>query len=265
MFNSILDFVNAKNEGRPISMITCYDYSSARLLCDTDVDCLLVGDSVAMVMHGFDSTVHANIEMMEAHIAAVRRGVGAHGFIIGDMPFLEHRKGVAHAVEIAGRLIRAGANAVKLEGVHGHKDVITAIVQAGIPVMGHLGLTPQSVHAFGGYKVQGKDDVGHKRIVDAAAELEDAGCFSIVLECVPSGLASEIHNKVNPVLIGIGAGTGVDGQVLVWQDALGLNIDFKPKFVRTFSKLGEQIKSAVNDYDKAVKSGDFPSSAEEFK
>lgn len=258
-----LDFRKYKNENKPISMITCYDSWSAAIIEETDIDCILVGDSLAMTMHGYDSTLPADTELMALHTAAVRRGA-PNGFIIGDMPFLSFRKGLVPAMEAVEKIMRAGANAVKLEGYAGHGDIISHIVDSGVPVMGHIGLTPQSVHQLGGYKVQGKSDEKARELMEEAVALEEAGCFAVVLECVPAPIGQAISQKLTIPTIGIGAGNGCDGQVLVLQDMLGLNNKFQPKFVRTYMKGFETIKTALNEYDRTVKDRSFPAEEESY-
>lgn len=260
---NVLDFREYKIQNRPISMVTGYDSWSASIIAASDVDCILVGDSLAMTMHGHDSTLPATGEVMALHTAAVRRGA-PEAFIIADMPFLTFRKGLVPAMETVEQLMRAGANAVKLEGYDGHGDIIRHIVDSGVPVMGHIGLTPQSVNQLGGYKVQGKGEDKALELMEEAMALEEAGCFSIVLECVPAALGKAISNKLYIPTIGIGAGNGCDGQVLVYQDMLGLNDRFKPKFVRTFMEGFELIKTALNEYDRTVKDRSFPAEKESY-
>ncbi len=260
---SVLEFAAAKSAGRRISMTTCYDTAFARALEATAVDCLLVGDSAAMVMHGFPDTLAATVEMMAAHTAAVRRGAPTL-FLIGDMPFLSFRKGVPAALDAAGALMRAGAQAVKIEGVTGHEDVITALTGSGIPVMGHLGLTPQSMHALAGFRVQGRTDDAAARILADARRCEELGCFSLVLECVPAPLAATITKALRIPTIGVGAGPHCDGQVLVLQDLLGLNAGFRPKFLRTYLDGLSLVRDAVDRFDRDVKQGDFPAAAESY-
>jgi 3-methyl-2-oxobutanoate hydroxymethyltransferase len=257
------DFSHFRSEGHPISMVTCYDTWSARLIADSPIDAVLVGDSVAMVMHGFPSTVHATVEMMVLHTAAVRRGIGDR-FIVADMPFPEHRKGIPAAMEAVDRLMKAGANAVKIEGAQGHLDVIQHVVESGIPVMGHLGLTPQSVHQLGGYRVQGKEDAAARQIELDALALQEAGVFAIVLECIPAELAKRITDSLTIPTIGIGSGPACSGQILVLQDMLGMNPGFKPKFLRHFADGGNAIQQALSDYDGEVKAGRYPLPAESF-
>lgn len=261
---TILDFAAAKIEKRPISMVTCYDSTSAKIVAASNVDCILVGDSAAMTMHGFNDTLNATPEMLEYHVAAVRRGA-PEKFIVADLPFLAHRGSMDATLAVVARVMRAGANAVKIEGIDGSEDVFRHIVQSGVPVMGHLGLTPQSVHAFGGFKVQGKTEVAAKHIRQQAAVLEECGVFAIVLECVPSPLAKEITEAAHVPTIGIGAGVGCDGQVLVFQDVLGLNTDFRPKFVRQFAQGSAIFKDALNKFDSEVKERTFPAPAESFE
>lgn len=254
---TVLDFRKKKRDGEKIAMVTCYDYTSAVILNGTTVDCLLVGDSLAMTMHGFDSTLHATVEMMALHTAAVARGA-KNKFIVGDLPFLSYRKSLSQSVDAAGALMCAGAHAVKLEGVAGNADLIVHLVASGVPVMGHIGLTPQFVHQLGGYKVQGKTEAGAKRLIDEALALQEAGCFALVLECVPSDLAEDITKKLDIATIGIGAGRETDGQVLVFQDMLGLNTQFKPKFVKRYMEGASTVSEAFDAYTKDVKKGKFP-------
>lgn len=244
-------------------MVTCYDYTFARLLAQTAVDGILVGDSVAMVVHGHKSTIAATVEMMRLHTEAVARGA-AGKFLIADMPFLSYRKGVTAALDAAQVLMTAGAHAVKIEGVDGHEDVVERFVQSGIPVMGHLGLEPQSVRAYGGFRVQGRSDESAREIARKASLLEQFGAFAIVLECVPARLAYEISNAVRIPVIGIGAGAGCDGQVLVLHDLLGMNIDFRPKFARRFLDGAESVLQAVARFDDEVKAGTFPAPEESY-
>ncbi len=260
---TILDFAAFKSEGRRISMITCYDSTSAKISASSDVDCLLVGDSVAMTMHGFSDTLAATPEMLEMHVASVRRGA-PNMLIVADLPFLAHRGSLDATLAVVARIMRAGANAVKIEGVDGSQDVIRHIVESGVPVMGHLGLTPQSVNAFGGFKVQGKTTSAAQHIRQQAKMLEECGVFAIVLECVPSPLAAEITKASLVPTIGIGAGIDCDGQVLVFQDVLGLNTDFRPKFVRPFVSGAELFKQAINGFNTAVKERTFPNETESF-
>lgn len=259
---TIHDFQSKKNKQK-ISMVTCYDYPSAKLVSESPVDSVLVGDSLAMVVHGHPTTLPATIAMMELHTQAVARGLTGK-LLVSDLPFLSYRQDLKTAVEAAGALMRAGAHAVKLEGARGNLDLIRHLVDSGVPVMGHLGLTPQSIHQLGGFKVQGKNPEEFDRIVRECHELETAGCFSLVLECVPATLATQVTRELRIPTIGIGAGPGTDGQVLVWHDFLGINQGFKPKFLRTFGGGAEMMKSALGDFDAAVKAGTFPSEKESY-
>lgn len=257
------DFLRAKTERRRLSMVTCYDYTFARLLAKSPIDAILVGDSVAMVMYGHPSTLSASVEMMRLHTEAVARGAAGR-FIVADMPFLSFRKGIAAGLDAAHVLMTAGAGAVKLEGVDGHEDVIQRLVQSGIPVMGHLGMQPQSVHAYGGFRVQGRSEEGAREIARQATTLEELGAFAIVLECVPAPLAQEITRAVRIPTIGIGAGVGCDGQILVLQDLLGMNTDFRPRFARTFLDGARGVIDALAEFDEAVKAGTFPAAGESY-
>lgn len=256
-------FKQRKQQGTNISMVTCYDAWSAKILDQTDVDCLLVGDSLAVVMHGFDSTVHATIEMMTLHVAAVARGA-PNKFIVADMPFLSCSRGIPAAMDAVQMLMQAGAHAVKIEGADHQLPVIERIVEAGVPVMGHLGLTPQSIHNLGGHKVQGKDASGGERIVRSARMLEKAGCFSVVLECVPNKLGDCVARALDIPAIGIGAGPHTDGQVLVLQDLIGADPSFKPKFLRRYADSHEMIRASVQQYHEDVTAKDFPSLEESY-
>lgn len=260
---SVLDFARRKSARQKISMVTCYDYWSARILNESDVDTLLVGDSLAMVMHGYDSTVHATVDMMATHVAAVRRGA-SDKFIIGDMPFLSVRRGLEPAMDAVSALMQAGSNCVKIEGADGQLDVMSHIVESGVPVMGHLGLTPQSVEAFGGHKVQGRNEGAAADILRQAQALQAAGCFALVLECVPAALGKAISEQLTIPTIGIGAGADTDGQVLVLHDMLGMDDAFKPKFLRHYMGGKQAIKTALNDYHADVQSQAFPSAEESY-
>lgn len=258
---NILDFERRKRRQEKISMVTCYDHWSAKILNESDVDTLLVGDSLAMVMHGYDSTVHATVDMMATHVAAVRRGA-PDKFVVGDMPFLSMRKGLPCAMDAVGELMQAGSNCVKIEGARGQLDIVAHIVESGVPVMGHLGLTPQSVESFGGHRVQGRDEGSASAILESATELQAAGCFALVLECVPATLGRLITERLDIPTIGIGAGADTDGQVLVLHDLLGMDNAFKPKFLRHFADGKGTVLGAVNDYHAQVCGGSFPAAAE---
>ena len=254
--------ISLKNKGKKISALTCYDYSFATIANASEIDVLLVGDSGAMTIFGYPDTTHATIEMMESMTKAVSFGA-PDKLIVGDMPFLTNRKGINVALESAERLIRAGASAIKLEGIDGHADVIKNIVQSGIPVMGHLGLTPQHVHTLG-YKVQGKTQNSADMIKKQALQLQELGCFAIVLECVPNSLAKDIASSLTIPVIGIGAGKDIDGQILVLQDMLGMTVNLKQKFLRHFSNGFAEIKSIINQYHKEVSEQTYPSLKESY-
>lgn len=258
---TVLDFARAKREGLPIGMVTSYDAWSARIAAEAGIDCLLVGDSVAMVVHGFADTLHATDEMMVAHTAAVRRGAPG-SFVVADMPFLSFRRGPIAAVEAAGALMRAGASAVKLEGISGHEDAVRQIIGSGIPVMGHLGLTPQSVHQLGGYRVQGRSSEDAARILKDARQLESLGAFALVLECVPEQLATDVTAALAIPTIGIGSGGKTSGQVLVLHDLLGLQADFRPRFARRYVEGHAIVREALERYLADVRAARFPSREE---
>lgn len=237
MKNTVTTFKDAKKQGKKLTMLTAYDYSTAKLFDETGVDSMLVGDSLGMTMLGYDSTLPVTMEDMIHHTKAVVRGA-KNALVVGDMPYMSYHLSVQQAVENAGRFIKeAGAQAVKLEGGAAFCPEIEAMTRASIPVVGHLGLTPQSINAFGGFKVQGKSEEAARKIIEDAQALEAAGAFAIVLECVPAKLAEIITAKVAVPTIGIGAGAGCDGQVLVYQDMLGMYDNFTPKFVRKSQKL----------------------------
>lgn len=246
---------------RAIVMLAAYDALMARHAAAAGADALLVGDSVAMVVHGLPSTVHATMDMMVAHTAAVRRGA-PDLLVVADLPFLAVRRGTAAAVEAAGALLRAGANAVKAEGIAGHADVLAHLVGSGIPVMGHLGLLPQAVHQLGGYRVQGREPAAAAQLRRDAAELEAIGAFALVLECVPAELAAAVTGERAIPTIGIGAGGGTRGQILVLSDLLGLDGDFAPGFVRRYLDGQTVVRGAVAAFVADVRAGRFPSAAE---
>jgi len=259
----ITDFEKFKKEKKPISIVTCYDYWTARIIDETDVDAVLVGDSAAMVMHGFETTVNASMQMMCYHIEAVKKGI-SNKLIIGDMPFLSYKKNISETFNNVEMFIKAGADAVKIEGVNGHLGVIKEIVDSGVPVMGHLGFTPQSIHQLGGYKVQAKDKNAADTLMKNAKQLEDAGCFSIVLELVPQKIAKEVTESLHIPTIGIGAGKYTSGQVLVLQDLLGMNKDFNPKFLRKYLNGFNLFKDAINKYNEEIKNQKFPGKEESY-
>jgi len=254
---SILDFQKKKQAGEKITMVTCYDYSFARIIAETTVDALLVGDSAAQVMHGHSTTLNASTEVIALHTRAVSRGAPAK-FLVADMPFLSTRKGLKNSMDQIEKLMKAGAHAIKIENADGHLELIKHVVASGVPVMGHLGLTPQSIHQLGGPKVQGKAQADADKIQQDALDLEAAGCFSLVLECVPSVLAQKISSQLQIPTIGIGAGLSTDGQILVLQDLLGMNKEFRPKFLKKYINGFDLITAALNSYVTEVKNGEFP-------
>jgi 3-methyl-2-oxobutanoate hydroxymethyltransferase len=257
------DFPRAKAEGRKLSMVTCYDYTFARLLSATPIDGILVGDSAGMVMHGHSSTLSVKLDLIRMHTEAVVRGANGK-FVVADMPFLSFRKGVAAALDAASVLMSAGAQAVKLEGVYGHEDVIQRMVESGIPVMGHLGMQPQSVNAYGGFRVQGRTEDAAREITREAVLLQDLGAFAVVLECIAAEVAGAITGALRIPTIGIGAGACCDGQILVLQDLLGMNTDFHARFARPFLDGARAVREAIAGYDQAVKAGTFPSREESY-
>lgn len=265
MKNTVLTFAKAKAEGVKLSMLTSYDYSMARLVDEAGINSILVGDSLGNVMLGYEDTTPVTMEDMIHHTAAVARGA-KNALIVGDMPFMSYQPSVYDAVVNAGRLIKEGhANAVKLEGGREVCPQIKAIVDAGIPVCAHIGLTPQSINAFGGHKVQGKSEEAAKKLIEDALAVQEAGAFAVVIEAVPAKLAALITSKLDIVTIGIGAGAGCDGQVLVYQDMLGMFSDFSPKFVKRYAEIGEIMKAAFAKYDEEVKAGVFPAEEHGYK
>lgn len=259
------EFLAMKKRGDKISMVTSYDYSTARLVDNAGVNSILVGDSLGMVMLGYEDTLSVTMEDMIHHCAAVARGA-KDALVICDMPFMSYQTSVYDAVKNAGRLMKEGrADCVKLEGGVDFKEHISAIVKASIPVCGHIGMTPQSVNAFGGFKVQGKDETAAQRILDAAKAVEEAGAFAVVLECVPSALAQKITESISIPTIGIGAGAGCDGQILVYQDMLGMFSDFVPKFAKQYRRVGDIMKEAFGEYINEVRAGQFPAENNSYK
>ena len=258
-------FKKAKQSGEKITMLTAYDYSTAKLEDTAGVESILVGDSLGMVMLGYENTLSVTMEDMIHHSAAVARGA-ENALVVTDMPFMSYQTSVYDAVVNAGRLIKEGhADAVKLEGGVKFKEHIRAIVDASIPVMGHIGMTPQSVNAFGGFKVQGKSIEDAKRVIEDAKAVEESGAFAVVLECVPAALAEYITGILSIPTIGIGAGSSCDGQVLVYQDMLAMYSDFTPKFVKKFGNIGESMTASFKKYCEEVKSGEFPATEHTFK
>ncbi|MTI83298.1 MAG: 3-methyl-2-oxobutanoate hydroxymethyltransferase [Firmicutes bacterium] len=257
-------FKTKKSEGRPISMLTAYDYPLAQLVDEAGIDAILVGDSLGNVVLGYDSTIPVTMDDMIHHVKAVTRGVN-RAMVVADMPFLSYHVSTADAIRNAGRLMQeAGAQAVKLEGGQEVAGTIKAITDAGIPVMGHLGLTPQSVHQMGGYKVQGKDEKAAQKLLADARAVEEAGAFSLVLECVPSPLAKLITSKLGIATIGIGAGADCDGQVLVAHDLIGLVGGFSPKFAKRYINVREDIKGAMQTFRQEVEEKSFPAGEHQF-
>lgn len=265
MKNTVLTLQEQKRNNDKITMLTAYDYSMAKLMDDAGINTILVGDSLGMVMLGYEDTLSVTMEDMIHHSAAVARGA-KHAFVVTDLPFMSYQTSVYDAVKNAGRLMKEGrANAVKLEGGMAVCPQIKAITDCDIPVVAHIGLTPQSVNAFGGFKVQGKDVENAKRIVEEAKAVEAAGACMVVLECVPAALAAYITEQLTIPTIGIGAGSGCDGQVLVYQDMLAMYSEMAPKFVKHFGKIGDAMKEAFTTYIKETKAQTFPGPEHCFK
>ena len=265
MKNTVTTLQQMKRDGEKISMLTCYDYSTACLIEEAGINAILVGDSLGMTMMGYSDTLPVTVDDIIHHSASVSRGL-KNTFLVADMPFMSYQTSVYDAVTNAGRLIKEGhAQAVKLEGGASVCEQIRAIVKADIPVVAHIGLTPQSINAFGGFKVQGKNIDRALQIVEDAKAVEEAGAFMVTLECVPEELATLISEELSIPTIGIGAGNGCDGQVLVYQDMLGMFSGFKPKFVKHFANIGEEMKRAFKEYDAEVKSKAFPAAEHNFK
>ncbi len=253
---TVIELKNAKSKN--FSMITCYDYSMAKIIENTDIDGVLVGDSLGMVIYGYPSTLQVKMSQMIYHTRAVSNVLYNKKLIVSDMPFLSYQTSVREAVKNAGYLLKAGANIVKIEGGKRVKDKIKAIIDADIPVMGHIGLTPQSINFTGGYKLQAKDKEGIKNLIEDAKLLEELGCVAIVIELVPEEVAKIITETVSIPTIGIGSGRFCDGQVLVIHDMLGLFKDFTPKHTKKYLNLADQIAEALNKYSREVKNGEFP-------
>ena len=265
MKNTVSTFKEQKVKGDKITMLTAYDYSTAKLMDESGINGILVGDSLGMVMLGYEDTLPVTMEDMIHHTAAVCRGC-QDTLVVGDMPFMSYQVSVEEAVYNAGRLMKEGrCHAVKLEGGAAVCPQIKAIIDASIPVMAHIGLTPQSVNTFGGFKVQGKSEEAAKKLIEDAKAVEEAGAFAIVLEAIPAKLAKIISNNVSIPTIGIGAGAGCDGQILVYQDMLGMFSNFNPKFVKKYADLGMIMKDAFAQYIKETKEGTFPAPEHTFK
>ncbi len=254
-----------KGKGKKIAALTCYSYSMARILNSVPIDIILVGDSLGMVELGYENTVPVTIQDIIDHTRAVKRA-RPRALLVADMPFMSTNLSSRETLRNAGRVIKeSGAQAVKLEGGRVAAGAVAHLTENGIPVMGHIGLTPQSVHQTGGYRVQGKGGEGLKRLMEEASILEEAGVFALVLEAVPARAAEKITGAISVPTIGIGAGPGCDGQILVLNDMLGMDMEFKPKFVRRYAQLEKEIKTAVNNYIEDVRKGDFPSEGESYR
>ena len=265
MKNTAATFAAAKAKGERLSMLTAYDYSTAKLEDESGINGILVGDSLGNVVLGYEDTVSVTMEDMIHHGAAVARGA-KNALVVVDMPFMSYEVTVEEAVRNAGRLMKEGrAGAVKLEGGVRVAEQIRAIVKAGIPVMGHIGLTPQSINVFGGFKVQGKSEEAARALLADAKAVEEAGAFAVVIEAVPAALAQMITDAVSIPTIGIGAGAGCDGQILVYQDMLGMFSDFTPKFVKRYANVGEVMREAFANYAAEVASGAFPTEEHTYK
>ena len=265
MKNTVMTFQRQKDEQKKITMLTAYDYSTAKVMDNAGINGILVGDSLGMVMLGCEDTLSVTMEDIIHHTKAVARGA-KNALVVADMPFMSYQTSVYDAVYNAGRLMKEGrCQAVKLEGGAAVCPQIKAIVAASIPVMAHIGLTPQSVNAFGGFKVQGKSEEAAKRILAEAKQVEAAGAFAVVLECVPAKLAELVTKSVSIPTIGIGAGAGCDGQILVYQDMLGMFGDFKPKFVKQFAHVGAEMEKGIKAYIAETQNGTFPAQEHTFK
>ena len=256
--NTVATLAEMKARGEKISQLTCYDYTTARLIDEAGIDMILVGDSLGMTMQGYKDTLPVTLDEMIIYGRSVVRGC-KRTFVVVDMPFMSYQISPAQALESAGRIMKeTGASAVKLEGGKSVCEQIRAITEAGIPVVGHIGMTPQSVNAFGGFKVQGKGEENAKRVLEDALAVQEAGAFAVTLECVPPKLAALITKKLDIITIGIGASKECDGQVLVYQDMLGMSGDFVPKFARKFRDIGNEMKETFRSYDEEVKATTYP-------
>jgi 3-methyl-2-oxobutanoate hydroxymethyltransferase len=264
MKTTVTTLLKMKASGEKISMLTCYDYTMARLMDEAKIECLLVGDSLGQVVLGYETPLSVTLDDMIHHAKAVVRGA-KQAFVVVDMPFMTYQVNAEQALVNAGRLIQeTGAQAVKLEGGEKVAPQIAAIVSAGIPVVAHIGLTPQSVHQLGGYKVQGKTQAAAQQLLDDARAVEAAGACAVVLECVPAALAAKVSERLSVPTIGIGAGAACDGQVLVWQDMLGMFKDFQPKFVKQFAQVGDTMQEAFARFRQEVREGSFPEAVHSF-
>ncbi|MCP4129923.1 MAG: 3-methyl-2-oxobutanoate hydroxymethyltransferase [bacterium] len=262
---SINDFRDRKENNIPVTMITCYDHAFAQIIEQTSIDVILVGDSLGNVIAGYSSTIPVTVEQMIYHTEIVRRGAPSK-FIVADMPFMSYHISLEDSLRNAGKIMKeTGANAVKLEGGEDFKHIVEGFVKASIPVMGHLGLTPQSIHKLGGYSVQGREEDKRKKLIEDAKILEEAGVFSLVLEKVPEDLAQEISESISVPTIGIGAGRYCNGQVLVLNDLLGIDASFSPKFLKKYANVFEIAKNAIDEYDSEVKEKKFPAEENVYK
>lgn len=262
---NIPEFKESKRTGKKSSWVTCYDYSSALILKQSPIQGVLIGDSVAMTIYGHVNTLNATTEMIARHTSAVAKALeGTSIMIVADLPFLSVRKSLDYLLVDVTQLMQAGAHAVKIEGLRGNESKIQYLVESGIPVMGHLGLTPQFINQFGGFKVQGKSEQQAEAILNDALEMQKQGCFALVLECIPSSLASLIQSQLSIPVIGIGAGSSTDGQILVWQDLLGYPSPHKPKFVRYFANHQKEALHALTQYHNEVLQQSFPSPLETY-
>jgi len=258
LYMDVQKFFQLYKNNTKIVMTTCYDFLFAKIISKTNIDAVLVGDSVAMVYHGYPSTIYATMDMMIMHTKAVANGIKKK-IIIADLPFLSYRKNLILTMNAVESLIKAGANAIKLEGINGNEKIIRYIVNSGIPVMGHLGLTPQFINQFGGYKIQGRDKKASYKLITESKIAEDIGCFSIVLECIPSKLANIITKKISIPTIGIGAGKNTSGQILVLSDILGMTPEFNTKFIKSYLNGYDKIQKVIENYVLEVKKMVFPS------
>ena len=261
---SVLEnFKKLKADGTKIVVVTSYDYWSAKILNETDVSGILIGDCSSMVMHGHENTLSSDVETIAMHIRAVKKGA-KDKFLIAAMPFMSNRKNMIDTMDNVETLMKAGANALKIEGVDGNEELYAHLTQSGIPTIGHIGLTPSHHNAVGGFKAQGKTKESELKLISEAKKLEELGCIAVVLEAVPQHVGAAVRDAVSIPVVGVGAGLDVDGQALVLQDMLGFSTDFKPKFVRTYLNGADLIKDAVNQFAKDVHSGAFPGEAETY-
>ncbi|GBD95854.1 MAG TPA: 3-methyl-2-oxobutanoate hydroxymethyltransferase [Nitrospirae bacterium] len=262
---TVQDFLKRKKEGKKITMLTAYDYPFARIVDEAGIDAILVGDSLGMVVQGLENTLPVTMDEMIYHTKLVTRAV-KKAMVIGDMPFMSYQTGIYESVKNSGRFLKeAGASAVKMEGGAEIAEHIKAMTKSDIPVMAHIGLTPQSIHRMGGYKVQGKTEEAAKRLIEEAHIIEDAGAFSLLLEAIPMNLAKKIREELSIPTIGIGAGPHCDGQILVLHDVIGLFERFVPKFVKQYANLKEEASKAVKSYKEEIEKGIFPSDEQSFK